>query len=168
MATGQQIHRFEGPVDIVLDVAFGPNEKTVLSVSGDGSVTHWDIETGEILRRFLGHDSWVWSLDLSHDGRRLVSGDEEGTIILWDFETGEELRRFKGHTGLVPALEFGPAGETVYSAAMEGSVIEWKMSDTSLEELIKWIDENRFVRDFNCEERDKYHIVPLCEATNVD
>ena len=50
------------------------------------------------------------------------------------------------------------------STAMEGSVIEWQISDMSLAELIDWIDANRYIRDFTCEERENYRLEPMCTA----
>ncbi|MGD8462334.1 MAG: BTAD domain-containing putative transcriptional regulator [Anaerolineae bacterium] len=165
VATGLQIRRFEGPVDLVFDVAFGPDENTVLSASADGSLTLWNADTGEIIRRYLGHNAWVWSLDVSPDGHYLISGAEDGAVILWDFETGEELRRFKGHTAVVPGVVFSPNGQSAFSVSLDGALIEWQVADLPLDQLLDWIDANRYVRDLTCEERAQYRVEPYCRET---
>jgi WD40 repeat protein len=138
VATGQEVSRFEGHKDpgLVFDVAFGPDETTVLSASGDGSLILWDIETGNVIHRYIGHDDMVWSLDVSPDGRYVLSGAADGTIILWNFETGEELRRFRGHTALAPGLVFSPDSQTAFSVSLDGALIEWQVADLPLDELI--------------------------------
>jgi WD40 repeat protein/DNA-binding SARP family transcriptional activator len=167
VATGQQIRRFEGHtgLEYVFDVAFGPDEKTALSASGDGSLILWDLETGDIIRRFLGHDDMVFSVHVSPDGRYVLSGAKDGAIILWDIETGEELRRLKGHTALVDGLVFGPDGQTAYSVSLDGALIEWQVSDLPLDKLIEWTKENRYIRDLTCEERVQYRVEPYCEES---
>jgi WD40 repeat protein len=84
-------------------------------------------------------------------------------VILWDFETATELARFTGHTNQVWNVAFATDGKTVFSAAYDGTVRQWRVEDQSLEELLRWIDDNRYVRDFTCEERAQHRIAPLCE-----
>jgi WD40 repeat protein len=162
MGTGHEIRRFEGHTGPVLNVAFGPQEGTVLTASYDGSLILWNIHTGEIIRRYLGHDSSVWGLDMSPDGRYVVSGSDDGTIIMWDYQTGQELRRFTLHNGLVFDIAFRPNGESFFSVGADGQLIEWQVADPSLEELVDWIHTNRYVRDLTCAEREQYRVEPLC------
>ncbi|MFN2188325.1 MAG: hypothetical protein ACK2T3_06150, partial [Candidatus Promineifilaceae bacterium] len=58
--------------------------------------------------------------------------------------------------------------KTAYSVSTDGALIEWQISDMTLEELIDWTYTNRYVRELSCEERDKYHVEPLCEAASLD
>jgi WD40 repeat protein len=169
VASGKEIRRFEGHTGsgYVFDVAFGPDERTVLSASGDGSLILWDVKTGDIIRRDLGHDDMVWGLDISPDGHYVLSGSKDGSIILWDFETGEELRRFGGHTALVPGLVFSPDGQTAFSVSFDGALIEWQIAHLPLDELIGWTHANRYVRDLTCDERAQYRVEPLCNAEGI-
>ena len=169
VATGQEIRRFEGDVSLIFAVAFGPGETTVLTGSEDGIITLWDVETGQIIRRYLGHERGVWSIDVSPgilkdtDRRYIISGSEDGVVILWDFETGEELRRFSGHTAWVPDVAFSPDGHTAFSVSLDGSLTQWQVTDLPLDELIRWVRANRYLRELTCEERTQYKIEPLCE-----
>jgi WD40 repeat protein len=157
VATGRQVRRFEGPSPL-LNVAFGPREFTVLAASWDGSVVVWDIETGEILRSYKGHEAPVWGLDVSRDGRFVVSGSEDGVVILWDYETGQELRRADAHTGAAIDVAFHPDSRSVFSIGWDGALIEWQNLDPSLEELLEWIETNRYVRELTCEEAESYGV----------
>ena len=94
----------------------------------------------------------------------MISGDNSGVVILWDFATGLEVRRFYGHQSIVWSIAFSPDGQTAYSAGIDGNLIEWQIADQPLDELLSWVRENRYARDFTCEEREQYRIEPLCGA----
>jgi WD40 repeat protein len=168
VATGQAIRRFEGHTGPVLNVAFGPEDETVLTASYDGSVVLWDIDTGDIIRRYLGHDQPVWALDISpgvpvgRDEHYVISSSEFGTVIIWDFETGKEVRRFRAHSGWAGDVAFSPDGQTAFSVGFDGALVRWQIADPSLDELRDWIRANRYVRELTCEERDLYRVEPLC------
>ena len=162
--SGQAIREFHGSTMGAYGVVFGPEERTALSASGDGALALWDLETGEILRRFTGHEDWVFCLDISPDGRYVISGDARGVVILWDFATGRELRRIQAHQDMVSSLAFSPDSQTFFSAPTnDRSVIQWQVDDPSVDELLAWISENRYVRDLSCEERTQYNIESRCE-----
>ena len=158
VATGSPIRRFEGHTRPVLNVAFGPQERTVLTASFDGTMILWDIETGEMVRRYLGHGSPVWGLDISPDGRYVISSSDRGTVILWDFESGKELRRMTAHSSLVFDVAFHPDGQSAFSVGADGELIQWQVTDPPLDELLEWIHANRYVRELTCEEREQYRV----------
>jgi hypothetical protein len=37
-------------------------------------------------------------------------------------------------------------------------LIEWTGFDMTLDELLSWIEDNRYVRTISCEERDRYNL----------
>jgi len=162
VASGQEIRRYQLEAVPLFDVAFGPGEATVLAAVADGTLTEWDLETGSLIRRFRGHESSVWSLDISRDGRYVVSSSEVGEVILWNYETGQEIRRFRGHLSFVGSVVFSPDGRFAYSAAADGSIFEWPVGDLPLEDLIAWVQDNRYLRELTCEERALYQVEPLC------
>ena len=164
VSTGREIRRFEDHALPVLNVAFGPQERTVLTASFDGTLIRWDIDTGEIIRRYLGHELPVWGLDISPDGRLMASSSDGGTVILWDLDTGEELRRFDAHRAPVPDIAFHPDGTTLFSGGFDGELIQWQVVDPTLDDLIEWTHANRYVRELTCEEREQYRLEPAgCE-----
>ncbi|MEW6581126.1 MAG: protein kinase [Chloroflexota bacterium] len=159
---GQTVRTLPEQPSCVLNTIFGPGETTVISATNDGSITEWEIETGEKVRQFVGHDGPVWSLDLGPDNRLMASGSSDGSVILWDYATGEVLRRLEGHMGWVFDVEFSPDGERLYSASADGTVREWHISTWEVDDLLDWVHDNRYVREFTCEERALYRIEPLC------
>ncbi len=143
-------------------VRFGPDEKTALAGSSFGPLVQWNLETCAVIRRFVGHPTNVPGLSVSPDGRYILSGDESGNLILWNLETGEELSRWIGHGGAVWDIMFSPEGQTAYSASFDGSIRQWQIADWPLNELLAWVYQNRYVREFTCEEHVRYRIKPLC------
>jgi WD40 repeat protein len=162
VATGKAIRRFTYPFigGPVLGVAFGPGESTILG-SGEADLYLWDVDSGEIIRRYIGHSPWPWTLDLSSDEKYVISGGVDGNLILWDFATGEELHRLN-FTQPVYSAVFSPDSKIIYAAVEGGKLVEWRLAEKSLPELLDWIDANRYVRELTCEERQQYHVDPLC------
>jgi len=72
----------EGHKDSILDVAFSPNGKDLVSGSGDKTLRFWDISTETPIGVCEGHTSWVLIVSWSPDGLRLASGDNNGIFIV--------------------------------------------------------------------------------------
>ena len=159
--TGDQIRTYEGHGDWVRALALSPDAKTVISASADSTLALWNVETGERIRTYEGHGTQVQDVALSPDGRYAISGSNDTTLILWDVETGEQLRRFTGHEELIRSVAFAPDRLSVLSASEDHTVRQWQMS-LLVDNLIEWVNENRYVRDFTCAERERYAIAPLC------
>ncbi|MCC7205916.1 MAG: hypothetical protein IT323_01330, partial [Anaerolineae bacterium] len=145
-------------------VIWGPDERTVIYGSVSGDLVQLDVESGEALRVFHGHDKPAFGLALSPDGRYLLSGDagSPGQVILWDYASGQELRRFLGHSAPVVRVLFSPDGRSAFSAGYDGVILQWRIDELTLDELLTWVNANRYVRPLTCEERRYYNIPPLC------
>lgn len=161
--TGQLIAVFPEQTGLVLDAVFGPAEESIITATNAGTITQWDINTQEPIRRFIGHEGLVWGLAISPDQHYLASGSADGSVILWDLATGEQLRQFEGHLDWVFDVAFSPDGHSVWSASADGTVREWQVAGWDSDQLVSWIETNRYVRDFTCAERAQYVIEPLCD-----
>ena len=161
--TGQAIQMYPIPGEVGLDAAFGSEDKTVLAATISGVIIQWDRESGKEINRFIGHDGGVWSITVSPDERLMVSSDDTGTIILWNLENGKELRRHNEHKALSFQAAFSPDGQTVYSASADETLIAWHIGDPTLETLLEWIENNRYVRSLTCDEAALYGVETGCE-----
>lgn len=100
IATGQEIRRFEGHQASLSDVLFIPQTEQAVSVSTDGMIFFWDVNTGEIVQQLEVPKSEEISLSVDHHGRLLLvtmASDYQqcGLQILWDIEEGQEIERFE-------------------------------------------------------------------------
>jgi WD40 repeat protein/transcriptional regulator with XRE-family HTH domain len=161
--TGQAVHVYLIPGEVLLDAAFGPADKTVIAAALSGMIVQWDRETGAEINRFVGHDGGVWSVTVSPDEQFMVSSDDTGIIILWDLATGKELRRHTVHNALSFQAAFSPDGQTVYSVSADETLIVWRIGDPTLDTLLSWIKDNRYMRELTCEEITLYQVETKCD-----
>ncbi|NDJ75022.1 MAG: protein kinase [Chloroflexi bacterium] len=157
---GQLVQTLTYP-ETINQVVFGPDSATILAASADGNIVEWDIATGEVVRFFTGHDGVVIPIALSADGSRLISGGVD--LIVWDYASGQILNRLTGHTNAIWDVGLSPDGSMGFSGSYDGTLRQWSIPDWPLDDLITWVYENRYVRDFTCDEREQYRIEPLCE-----
>lgn len=77
----------------LVEFAFLPGDRYLLSASLDHSVGFWDLQTGrEITDRVLKHDDRVLSLCLSSDGQRAVTSCADGQVRVWNTSNSRILR----------------------------------------------------------------------------
>jgi WD40 repeat protein len=149
-----------------MDVVFSPDGYTILSASQDATLIQWDMETGAILRRFVGHRNEARSVAFSPDGGTAVSVSTDSTIIVWDIASGQGIRRYLWpQAGNIFSVAFSQDGHSILAAGGNGVVSLWRI-DPTLDDLLGWIDGNRFVPSLTCTQRQIYDLKPLCETTD--
>jgi WD40 repeat protein len=107
-------------------------------------------------------------VEVSSDGRLLLisaANFEGGILSLWDLETGQEIRRFSGDGICCIDIDMSPDGRMAITPGGGGTAILWDLSlPADMDKVRDWIDENRYVRELSCEERETYRIEPLCDS----
>lgn len=162
VTTGRLIRRLERFERGAVSTRWNPDGKTIFV-----NMMLVDPTTGDVIRRFGAISELLGAADFSPDGHYVVGGDNQGNIILWDLQTGEELYHFTAYASGASLYDivFSPDGQTFFTASMtESAVIQWRIVDWPLDKLLAWVHENRYLREFTCEERILYRIEPLCEA----
>jgi WD40 repeat protein/serine/threonine protein kinase len=160
--TGEEIRRFEGHTGQVTTAVFSPDEQLIASSSWDTSIRLWSVETGEQIRQYMGHSGAVLGVAFSPDGQTLFSGGADEVIRMWDAASGEELRRFNGHTNWISSIQLLPDGRTMVSGAQDNTVKLWRV-DRSVDDLLSWTQENRYIRPLTCDEQRQYRIEGECD-----
>ncbi len=90
IAARQRVLIMQGHSDDVEDFVF-IDEHRGASVSRDGRVLLWNLQTGAILHTFRGHTQDVLSISY-HQGRLYTSGDDM-TLRIWDIEAGQLVKK---------------------------------------------------------------------------
>lgn len=189
VASGEIIHRLshitreeDDLITWVSDAEFSPDGQFIISASTvtveDGSehfaglIALWDSETGEMIRNYdydFNRDGSLFEVGFSPDGQ-FITTSESWSLIIREVETGEIVWEY-----LVPEvvrssrwelvdIEFSPDGQ--YLAASDDRVHVWDISSIGISQdndVLNRVYENRYIRDFTCEERERYLIEPLCE-----
>ncbi|KAJ4702989.1 Guanine nucleotide-binding protein, beta subunit [Melia azedarach] len=132
----------------VTAVALSDDDLKGFSASKDGSILHWDVDSGkgvkylwpsdEVLKshgakdpkgRATKHSKHVLALAVSSDGRYLASGGLDRHIHLWDTRTQEHIQAFPGHLGPVSCLTFRQGTSELFSGSFDRTVKIWNAED---------------------------------------
>jgi WD40 repeat protein len=99
----------------IQQVRYLKNGQVLMSVGVDGSLRHWEAESGKELLSFVppGSSFTGQSGVVSPDGMTTASFESDGSIHLWNVATGKELRRLKSPTHQYGAPNFSPDGKSL-------------------------------------------------------
>src|SRR2546421_2060307 len=122
---GQTLHlAWQAHTDIVMSLAFSPDERRLASGSFDGSVKLWDVESRALL--WSGrHPKSTLCLALAPDGQLLASGGADGTVRCWEAQLGTPVQELP-HPGAVFALAWSPDGRLLASGDTLGTIRLWQ------------------------------------------
>jgi WD40 repeat protein len=130
VATGQQLHHFEGHRHLVRALAFHPSRPWLVSASSDGSVILWDLAAGRSLGVLHQFKQGVFGLAFRPDGAWLAAACQDYRVALWDLGGSPVLplppqHLLSGHTGEVWGVAFSADGRYLASGSDRGTVILW-------------------------------------------
>lgn len=128
VATGREIHRFEGHTGEVTFLDFSLDGETFVSASSDTTARLWDVAAGREIQQFKGHESYILTAAFSPDEKMIVTSSGDETIRLWEVNTGAESGRIEGHEMAVLSAIFSPDGQTIISTSDDRTVRLWDVA----------------------------------------
>jgi WD40 repeat protein len=118
----------------VNQVAFNPiaSEVKFASVSSDGQLMLWGLESQTPLNILAAHTQAVKALAFSPDGKLLATAGDDGLILIWDIDNRKLAQTLSAHRWTISALAFLKDGHTLISASWDGNIKFWQV-DTGQE-----------------------------------
>lgn len=138
------VHKLSDHSRAVLDVAYTPDGKRLVTSSADRSLKVWNPETGKLLRSFGNHTEIVHALAMRPPvvfaGRTLpaycASGSDDQTVRIWQPGIGRMVRIVRYHDGPIFALVWQPDGARLLTVGKEGLI---RLIDGDSDEVLgKW------------------------------
>ena len=126
----------------VLDVAFFPDARRVVSAGKDHTLRIWDVRTGNELFTLRGHSAAVTCVAVSADGNLIASGSEDKTIKLWDPESGREVRTLRGHGDAVTSIAFAVNGKLLVTGSQDKTARVWSLDKDATAKPLEFKHDN--------------------------
>lgn len=160
--TGEVLQEYLDHSSRINSAAFSSDGALLATGSADATIRLWDTETGQVNTVFEGHSGQVRTVMFNQSDTTILSSSADATIRLWSIN-GLELRIFDGHDTWVNQAAFSPDGKFAASGSWDNTIKVWHIH--TVEELIEWTNQNRYVRDLTCNEERIYGLrLAQCDA----
>jgi WD40 repeat protein len=126
LATNLEIASFKVRTQLIMRIAFSPDEKNLAISDWDHRVTLWDIRTRQQLATLQGHSGVVDCVAFSPDGKTLTTSGADCTVKLWDLRTWQAVATLSGHKTAVVSVAFSPDGNTLASGSFDNTIRLWR------------------------------------------
>ena len=157
--TGQEMDRLNPGVTIGALFALGPDDNEIL-IGSESKLVLIDLGTHQVIHEFVGHEGPVFAGDISRDGKVIISGSLDMTFRIWDRDLGIEFRRQQLDEAVFGAI-FSQDATSAVSGAHNGDLVRWRVTP-NLDQLVEWVQANRYLPEMSCYEKSIYAIDPPC------
>lgn len=114
--------------ELVLSVAFGPDDRELAVGGADNVIRIVDVETGVERLELFDHSDWVMAVRFDEAGERLASASRDQTAKIFDADTGATITTWREHDGQV--FDIGFRGEEhVATVGADRRLAVWEADD---------------------------------------
>jgi WD40 repeat protein len=117
-----------GHRDVILDIAWSPDNRTLATCGYDRLIKLWDAASGKELRTLKDHSDSVYGVAFSPDGRLLASAAADRAVKIWDAASGARLHTLGESTDWLYAVAWSPDGRHVAAAGVDKYVRVWEVT----------------------------------------
>jgi eukaryotic-like serine/threonine-protein kinase len=123
--TGQQVWR-TAPTELMTDVAYKPDGRSLAGSSFEGWIGVWDAATGTQSTILPAHRGEIHRIAFSPDGKRLATAGRDRVLRIWDLSAGSAPMELRGHRSDIWDVAYSPDGSRLASAGfLDGNVRLW-------------------------------------------
>ncbi len=117
----------------VNDLAFTSDTQRLITGSGSGSISLWDVPSGDLITALPGNSGRITSVALSLDDTVMAAGSGDGAIKTWTLGQGNEItspNTLEAIGPMINALKFHPTDPNLlFSGDQEGAVRIWDLAE---------------------------------------
>ena len=128
VASGEQVHLFEGHTHYVMGVAFRADGRVLATGGADGVVTSWNMILGERKRKITGWGKEVTSLQFIGATNRIVTSSGDNRVRIVNDEGGE-VRSITGLPDFMQAAASSPDGALLVGGGEDSKLRVWNGAD---------------------------------------
>ena len=114
----------------VKDIEFSPDGKKLLSISDDGIIREWDVQSGVCLNEIKERSKRVNSVRYSPIGNFILSSSDKN-VRIWDITNGKIIHELEGHKSDVSIAVFSDDGKYVASGSKDGIIRIWNTEEAT-------------------------------------
>ncbi|MBW3597853.1 MAG: WD40 repeat domain-containing protein, partial [Planctomycetes bacterium] len=112
-------------------LATTPNERKLVSASGDGTVRVWDLHSEVEEFALIPGEAWINAVAVTVDGKFAIAAGRQGVIRFWDLRTGEECYTLDAPSE-VTTLVATPDGQNLLAGLQDGRLCSWNLTNWKL------------------------------------
>jgi hypothetical protein len=124
---------FAAHTDLIHDLAFSPDGKTLATCSYDRLIKLWDVPEQKrvaIPRLVLkDHSDAIYGISFRPDGKLLASAAADRSVKIWDTNTGRRLYSLGDNTDWAYAVAWSPDGKRLAAAGVDKSIRIWEADE---------------------------------------
>jgi WD40 repeat protein len=120
------IHTIAAHKDLIQDLAFSPDGKTLASCGYDRLVKLWDTGSAQELKTLKDHSDSVYGVAFNSDGTLLASVAADRAVKVWDVDSGTRLFTLGEATDWVYAVAWSHQGNHLAAAGVDRSIRVWE------------------------------------------
>lgn len=124
--TGREVRELIGHTDLITDIEFSLDERTVISTSRDHTIRYWDLLTGMQLKKLTNSSEAVYDATFDEGGQNMLTSGADRVLRLYSAE-GRLMRTFTGHKSAITSVHFSPDKRFIISGSIDGVVKVWNL-----------------------------------------
>ncbi|MCK5525153.1 MAG: WD40 repeat domain-containing protein [Thiomargarita sp.] len=123
--SGKLVTLLKGHTNVVLSLAFSPDNRYLVSGSADKNAIIWNLESKALGSRLSGHIDHIYAVAFTPDSQRVVTGSYDHSLRLWQVRDGGLITTLKGHTNKVYAVAISPQEDIIASGSWDDTIRLW-------------------------------------------
>ena len=124
---GTNFATFQAHNNIVLNMAYSPDGKTLATASEDGTVKLWDTSNNQLKATLAGHTGPVRAIAFAPNGKYLVSGSADKTAFVWDLSNNSRKYVLSGQTSTITSVAFNPDSNSLATGSDDKTIFLWNL-----------------------------------------